>query len=71
MTAIQLIRAAIQALESMPCGFVGQGGATQKELDAMVASNDVEDGVYFNSQQAFLYLQEALAKLHIEKETTK
>lgn len=67
MTAIQLIRAAIQALESMPCGFVGQGGATQKELDAMVASNDVEDGVYFNSQQAFLYLQEALEIMELKR----
>lgn len=67
MTAIQLIRAAIQALESMPCGGVGQGGATQKELDAMVASNNVEDGVYFNSQQAFLYLQEALGIMELKR----
>lgn len=46
MTAIQLIRAAMQALESMPCGFVGQGGATQ---------------------QAFLYLQEALEIMELKR----
>lgn len=67
MTAIQLIRAAMQALESMPCGGVGPSGSTQKELDAMVASNNVEDGVYFNSQQAFLYLQEALEIMELKR----
>lgn len=70
MTTRELIEAAIYELENMPCGGVGEGGSTQKELDRDVLCGEIEDATYHNSQQAWLYLQQALANV-IEDEAVE
>lgn len=72
MSTRELIEAAMHHLENMPCGGVGADGATYEELDAAASSgNSIEcDAVYHNSQQAWLYLRQALADV-IEDEAVE
>jgi len=62
MSAKDLILAAINQLENMPCGGVGDDGMTQEELDQAVEDRNIEDAVYHNAQQAYLFLREAVGK---------
>ncbi len=66
MNAEDLIFAAINQLENMPCGGVGDDGMTQHELDDAVALGEVYDATYHNAQQAYLFLREALDRLRHE-----
>lgn len=66
MNAEELILAAINQLENMPCGGVGDDGMTQQELDDAVALGEVDDAMYHNAQQAYLFLREALDRFRYE-----
>ena len=58
----ELIANAMQELEWMSCGGIGADGASQKELTEASNNGHPYDGdaVYHRSQQAWLYLKEAL-----------
>ena len=63
---IEKIKLAMVALEQMPCGgIIGSMGATQTELDQSVEDGIAicEDGVYHNTQQAWLYLNDFLNEI--------
>ena len=58
----KLVRAAMDTLENMPVGGIGEEGATQAELDEASGNGDAyrKDANYHTAQQAWLLLSEAI-----------
>ena len=60
---LEKIKEAMHTLEDMPCGgIIGSMGATQSDLDQAVTDGMAmyNDGVYHNTQQTWLYLNQFL-----------